>query len=408
MRLLDRSTMLVAKREVAEGFRSKAVKITLAVSALAVAGLIVIFHFAAGSSDTSTTTVAVVGDAATADDDSLAAVGEAVGTTIEVTPVADDRAARAALENSDADVAVLGDGAGLLTDEFVDLEGDSDLAVVINVLRADLALRDGLDSAGLTPEQVDAVRTVDPLPVDSIQPEDDDDGSAGRVATAIVMNILLFLLLQTYGGWVVTGVTREKASRVVEVLLSTVTARQLMIGKILGIGVMALIHAAVMIVTALVTAQIVGLDVLDGFRIGDLAIGGVWFLLGYALYCCAFAAAGSLCNRAEDAQGVAFPIMLPMIVGYIIGFTASDGPTTLLWVLSFFPPTAVLCMPVLSATGEVPLWAVGASMAITLVAAYLIALLASRIYSNSILKTGKKVSWREAFGRSAAADADAA
>lgn len=204
--------------------------------------------------------------------------------------------------------------------------------------------------------------------MNSIEPED-DDGNNGRVGTAMTINVLLFLLLQTYGGWVVSGVTREKSSRVVEVLLSTVTARQLMFGKILGVGIVALIHASVMVVTALVTAKIVGLDVLDGFRPGDLAVGAIWFLLGYALCCCAFAAAGSLATRSEDAQGVTVPVMLPLIAGYIIGFSAGGGANTLLWVLAFFPPTAVLCMPVLSATGEVAIWMVVLSMVITAAAA---------------------------------------
>ena len=69
---------------------------------------------------------------------------------------------------------------------------------------------------------------------------------------------------------------------------------------------------------------------------------------------------------------------------------------------ALLPPTAVLCMPVLSATGAVPIWAVASSMAITLAFAYVVALFAARIYARSILKTGKRVSWREAFGRTAA------
>jgi len=401
MSIVDHPTWLVAQREVTEGFRSKAVKITLAISAIAIAGIIVIFHLSSSNSSESVTALAVVGEATSADEARLDAVGDAVGTRIDVVHVADDDDARVAVADGAADAAVLSEGSSILTDEHVDLEGDSKLAVVINVLRADLALSEGLGSAGLSPQEIDSVRANEPPPVESLQPAEDDDDS-GRVSTAIVMNVLLFLLLQTYGGWVISGVTREKASRVVEVLLSTLTARQLLFGKIIGIGVMALIHASVMIVVALVTAQTVGLDVLDGFRAGDLAIGGVWFLLGYGLYCCAFAAAGSLCNRVEDAQGVAVPIMLPLIASYVIGFSAADGANSLLWVLSFFPPTAVLCMPVLSATGDVPIWAVGLSMAITVVGAYLIALLASRIYSHSILKSGKRVSWREALGRRAA------
>jgi ABC-2 type transport system permease protein len=195
----------------------------------------------------------------------------------------------------------------------------------------------------------------------------------------------------------VQGVTREKASRVVEVLLSAVTPRQLLFGKIIGIGAVALVHAAVLIVTALVASRVAGLDVLDGFRLGDIAIGAVWFLLGYALYCCAFAAAGALCNRAEDAQGAAMPILMPMLAGYIVGFSAAGGASTLIWVLAYFPPTAVLCMPVLNALGVVPVWGVLLSMALTLATAYLIASLAARIYERSILRTGKRVSWREAL-----------
>ena len=102
---------------------------------------------------------------------------------------------------------------------------------------------------------------------------------------------------------------------------------------------------------------------------------------------------------------MALPIMLPLILGYIIGFSAAEGPNTLLWVLSFFPPTAVLCMPVLSATGAVPVWAVLVSIAITAAFAYVVALGAAKIYERSILKTGKRVSWREAFGRRADAAA---
>ncbi len=177
-------------------------------------------------------------------------------------------------------------------------------------------------------------------------------------------------MLQTYGGWVVSGVTREKASRVVEVLLSTLTARQLMFGKIIGIGAIALLHAAALVATAIVSAAIVGIDVPDGFRAADVLVGAVWFLLGYALYCSAFAAAGSLCSRAEDAQGAVLPIMLPLVAGYIIAFSAAGGTSPLLWVLAFFPPTAVQCMPVLYATGEAPVWAMLLSMAITAVAAY--------------------------------------
>ncbi|MGI9028443.1 MAG: hypothetical protein ACR2HP_00425, partial [Ilumatobacteraceae bacterium] len=70
---------------------------------------------------------------------------------------------------------------------------------------------------------------------------------------------------------------------------------------------------------------------------------------------------------------------------------------TLLWVLAFIPPTAVLAMPTLYTIGEAPLWAVFVSMALTVVAIAAVARLAAKIYERSVLHTGRKLSWREAF-----------
>ena len=394
MRFGDSGTVLVAKREITEALRAKAARITLAITAVAVIVTVVIAHFAAGSGP-STMHIGIVDSAHNTETTRLAALGDAVGTDIQIADYTDDPSARSAVDSGDIDVAVLADGAAILTKNPVDLDSSSEMATVINVMRADLALQAGLQDAGLTSDQITAVRSSQPPPVQSIAAT--ADSSSGRLGAAIVMNILLFILLQTYGGWVLSGVTREKSSRVVEVLLSAVRPRQLLFGKILGIGVVALTHMLVLATCALVTAQINGLDVIDGFKVGDVVVAGVWFVLGYLLYCCAFAAAGSLCSRQEDAQGAATPIMLPLLLGYIIAFSAAGGASTLLWVLAFFPPTAVLCMPALAATGAAPVWAVLLSMAITLAAAYAIAVVASRIYRRSILRTGKRMSWRDAL-----------
>jgi len=396
--LREHPIALVAAREVRESFRQRSTKVFLGLSMIAVVAVIVIAHFASSSSD-STATLVVAGPLTAEREASFEAAGSALGTRLTVSSVADDTAAREAVADGDADVAILGAAGSwtLLTDDPVDLDDGSDLAGLVNVLRSGLALDNAIEQAGLTAAQADAVHEARLPAVDSVRPDRDDDGRGSRVALALVMNVLLFLLLQSYGGWIVQGVTREKASRVVEVLLSTMTPRQLLIGKLAGIGVLALIHAVALVVSALVAARAVGLDVLRGFRLADVAVGGVWFLLGYALYCSAFAAAGALCGRSEDAQGAVLPLMLPLLGAYIISFSAAGGASTLLWVLAFLPPTAVLAMPALNAVGDVPAWAVVVSMAATAAAAVLVALLAARIYERSILRSGKRVKWREAF-----------
>ena len=294
--------------------------------------------------------------------------------------------------DDEADVAVLGGGTRLATRDTV--EDGSRLGTVVNALRADLALANGLRAAGLDPAQAAEVRAAEPPTVEALEPDADTGGNAGVVT---VTNILLFILLQTYGAWVLTGVTREKSSRVVEVLLAVIRPIHLLSGKIAGIGAAALLHAVVLIVVAFVATRIVGADIAANLRADDLIVAIAWFLLGYALYCTALAAAGSLCARVEDAQGVSFPILLPLLFAYLVSFTAVDGASTLLWVLAFIPPTAVLAMPTLYAIGAAPLWAVFISMALTVVAIVLVAKLAAKIYERSVLHTGRKLSWREAF-----------
>ena len=102
-------------------------------------------------------------------------------------------------------------------------------------------------------------------------------------------------------------------------------------------------------------------------------------------------------SRVEDAQTVAFPVMLPLLFGYIVSFSVVSGASTLMWVLAFIPFTAVVAMPSLYAIGEAPLGAVFLSMAITVVAIVVVARVAARIYERSVLRSGRRVSWRQAL-----------
>ena len=123
-----------------------------------------------------------------------------------MTTVADDEAARAAVLDGDADVAVTADGTRILTEDELDLTDGSSLATLVNVMRADLALENGLRAAGLSPEQAAEVRATPPPDVEALAAEPADEVDSSRVGTALVTNILLFLMLQTYGGWVLTAV----------------------------------------------------------------------------------------------------------------------------------------------------------------------------------------------------------
>ncbi len=394
--MAERPSWLVAKREIREATRATAFRVSVILSAVALAAIIVIANLGGGPN---TTDVVVVGPADQARVDSVEALGRQTGLRLDVTTAPDDTAASKQVDDGTADVAVSADGTAITTRKPVDLAADSDLAAVVGLLRTALTLDNSLRAADLTPQQMTDVRNATPPTLSALHPENADKVDARKVAAAAVTNILLFLMLQTYGQWVLQGVTREKSSRVVEVLLAMITPRQLLVGKIAGVGIVALIHAAVLILVALVTARVMGVDLTSGVSASNLLLTAVWFLLGYGLYCGAYAAAGSLVSRVEDSQSVAFPVMLPLLFGYFASFTAAGGASTLLWVLAFFPPTAVVAMPTMYAIGAAEAWMVPISMALTVVTIALVANLAARIYERSVLHSGRKLSWKEALGR---------
>jgi ABC-2 type transport system permease protein len=391
----ERATSLVAQREIREAMRARSFRISMVLSAAALAAIIIIAKVAGGGDDRSVDVVVADPGAAVAAP-AVQQLGDTVGIRFDVTTAPDDAAARAAVADGDADVAVLAGGKGLTTDRPVDLTESSTLATSVNALRANLALENGLRAVGLGDADVARVRATPPPPVDSVRPAE-SGADTSRAGVALVTNILLFLMLQTYGSWVLTSITREKASRVIEVLLAVIRPKQLLIGKTVGIGSVALVHAFVLIAVAFVTTRAVGADITGGLRAGDLIVGAVWFLLGYSLYCSVFAAAGALCARVEDAQAYAFPVMIPLLFAYLASFSAASGANTLLWILAFIPPTAVLAMPSLYAIGAAPLWAVALSMAITAVTVVLVVNVAAKIYERSVLRTARKIGWREAF-----------
>ncbi len=120
-------------------------------------------------------------------------------------------------------------------------------------------------------------------------------------------------------------------------------------------------------------------------------------MLGYAFYCTAYAAAGSLISRQSDAYNAALPLQIPLILGYLLTYTVVYAPTvnTLYHVLAFIPFTAPVTMPVLVAVGDAPAWQVAVSALITLVATAGMAWLAGTIYGRAILRTGSRLKVRQ-------------
>ena len=120
---------------------------------------------------------------------------------------------------------------------------------------------------------------------------------------------------------------------------------------------------------------------------------------GFAFYSCVYAAAGSLGSKSQDAQAVLAPINVLLLVVYFVGTLSAlnDPNAPLIRLLSFLPPTAPMTMPVRAIVGDVPAWQIAISMALTVAGTVFLIRVAGRIYSNSILRIGPRIRFRQAW-----------
>ena len=124
----------------------------------------------------------------------------------------------------------------------------------------------------------------------------------------------------------------------------------------------------------------------------------LWFLLGYALYAFAYAAAGALVGRQEEVQFATLPITLPIVGGWLLTYAAIAAPGAW-WIrlLSFLPPLAPILMPARLALGGVAAWEMPVDVLIMVVAVYGMVRLAARIYAPALVRGGARLSWRDAL-----------
>ena len=232
--------------------------------------------------------------------------------------------------------------------------------------------------------------------------------SRGFVGTVFI--VLMFLSILIYGMWVATGVAAEKSSRVMELMISAASPRQLVIGKVAGIGGAGLTQYVAIAVPALlalalqdrIAQAVLGPGGAAGAPITGLTGGlllayGTFFLLGFTLYAFVYAAVGSFVNRPDDLQTLALPLSLLAMVGYLgalpILLTGGGGGITRL--MSFLPPFSPFAMLARLMVGQVPPWEVALSLALLVGSIVLVAAAAIRIYSTGVLLYGQRPGLRD-------------
>lgn len=390
----SRAVWLVGRREFLVRVRTKAFVIGTVLVLAAIAGYVLFIRFVAN--EQSTTTVAVTPDAV-AVSSTLASSASALDRRIVVTKVADRAAGERLLRSGDADVLLLGGATGTR----VTLVGKDDVpdrvqGLVDNVLRAQ-ALNAQIERAGVDPAAVRAA--VDSAHADVTTLEPSDPQRVQRLVLGVAIAALLYGSLVFVGQAVAQGVVEEKASRVVELLLSTIRPWQLLLGKVLGLGAVGLLQ--MLIISGVGLAAATGLGVLDigGVAAGTLVVGLGWYLLGLLLYATVYAAVGALVSRQEEVNGVIAPLTMTIVVTFVVSVNLmlANPESTLVTTLSLLPPFAPILMPARIAIGVAPAWQVAASVALAVLAIIALTWLAGRVYSNAVLRTGARVRLRDAL-----------
>ena len=385
------NTGLVAGREIRERLRGRLLRVVTIILFAVVAAAVIIPTIHTGT--TTRHKVGVVAGTPSLDAE-LQKLATTVGLPVEVVHEPDVKAARAALSTGELDMVVDG-GTRILVQNPISATDTSAGTRYVRGVATTLGAQEAFARAGLTEQQSITVAEAKPLPVESVNPA--KKARTTEEATALIGVILIFIVLTQYLTWTLMGVMEEKASRVVEVLLATVRPGELLAGKVIGIGVVALFQAVALVGFALVLAQVVGSNLVQGAAPLVVAAIFVWLVLGYAFYSWVYAAAGSLAERQDQVQSLALPLSAPLILGYLVSLigVSSGSASLLVKILAYLPPTAPFAMPALVGFGEVTWWQFLFSVAVSVVCTVAVASVAARVYRTAVLRTGKRVRLRE-------------
>jgi len=292
-----------------------------------------------------------------------------------------------------------------------------------------------LMAQGVDPEIVSAVKTDVNLQVMRMDEKGNEKETFTKVqfTLGITLAMLVYMFIIFFGGQVMQGVAEEKTNRIIEVIISSVKPFQLMMGKIIGVSLVALTQFVLWILLTVVLY--VGFSAFIGISNPEMLSSGtvmaqeitanditsnesvqsilqivhsidfgtiittflIFFVLGYLLYATLYAAIGSLVDNNTDSQQFTLPVTVPLIVAIISSFYIVNNPDSGLSVcLSMIPFTSPISMMVRIPFG-VPIWQVVVSVALLAGTFVLMTWIAAKIYRTGILMYGKKLSYKEIF-----------
>lgn len=299
--------------------------------------------------------------------------------------------------------------------------------LVQNKVRQELMFKAGISTKVYEDTQVDIASETITV---SENGGETSSSSAGAMILAGIMGLILYVTLLLYGSQVMNGVIEEKSNRIIEVIISSVKPYQLMLGKIIGVGLVGLTQFLLWIVLTIGLTQVTGkiyaakakaivsvgqgkssvdmskaiqdspmgevTKVLESTNIPLILVAFLfYFFVGYLLYSSLFAAIGSAVESATEAQQFTFIVMIPIILSFLLAqYTMQDPDSTVAFWASMIPFTSPINMMVRLPYG-VPVWELVLSMSLLVVGFLACSWISARIYRVGILMYGKKATWKE-------------
>ncbi|MBO1901233.1 ABC transporter permease [Leucobacter weissii] len=349
---------LVAEREITTKLRSKPFLIATGLLLLLVLAGVLFSGFLANNGGIGGPTVVASVDGAGA---GLDAAG------FEVTEAADRAAAEELVLGGEVDAAVVPGG---------------DTAVGLTVLAKDSPPTDLLQVLSASP----SVELLDPT----------TNNPFLAYLIAIGFGLVFMMSAITFGSTIAQSVVEEKQTRIVEILLATISARTMLAGKILGNSILALGQVVAIVALASVGMLATGQDLILGELGSSLIWFGILFAFGFVLLAAMFAALAALVSRQEDIASVTSPVMWLVMLPYIAVIFFNDNPQALA-IMSYIPFSAPVGMPMRLYLGTAEWWEPLLTLGILALAIAAVLWIGARIYSNSILRTGSRVKLSEAL-----------
>jgi ABC-2 type transport system permease protein len=255
-------------------------------------------------------------------------------------------------------------------------------------------IREQLNHRGMVAHDVDAL--LQPITLDTSQEGKHASGLAAYVGV-VVMFLLMYMVVMLYGMNVARSIIEEKTSRVFEVLLSTITAEQMLAGKILGVGAVGLTQILIWLTTAVVlgssslAAAVTGSGAKISLSLAQVVFFILYFIFGYLLYSSIAAALGAMVNAEQELQQLNMFLVMPLAACmFALTPVVTNPDNSFSRVISLIPFCSPLIMYLRISMGHPQPWEIALSFVLMSITIYAILWVASRIYRVGVLMYGKR------------------